>query len=159
MRYSLRTLFAVLGMLSVFSLTGPALAVEETNLNDDGLALHGFDPVAYHVAGEPVEGSDEFTSEHNGATYRFSSAANLALFISNPDKYAPAYGGYCSYGVRVGRKFDVDPEAWKIVDGVLYVQLDQGTHVVWLDDIEKNIAIANRIWPEIKDVSAQQLGQ
>ena len=155
----IRHLCAVLGVVGLIGIAGPALAVEEMNLNDDGLALHGYDPVSYHVQGQPTEGRAQFTADYQGATYRFATEANRDLFTGDPARYAPAYGGYCSYGVRVGRKFDVDPEAWKVVEGVLYVQLDQGTHVVWVDDMDKNIAIADRIWPSIREVSADKLGQ
>ncbi|MEO1160082.1 MAG: YHS domain-containing (seleno)protein, partial [Pseudomonadota bacterium] len=80
-----------------------------------GLAVHGFDPVAYFAEGKPAQGSAEFSVVHGDATYRFASASNMKAFRANPDKYVPAFGGYCAYGVAVGAKFDGDPRYWKIV--------------------------------------------
>lgn len=134
-------------------------AADEANISKDGVAIHGYDPVAYFKQSKPVKGSGGYTASHNGVTYQFSSAANQELFESDPDKYAPAYGGWCSYGVRVGRKFDIDPKAWKIVDDRLYLQLDLGTQKVWDKDLKKNIDIADRLWPQIKSTPAKALGQ
>jgi YHS domain-containing protein len=84
-----------------------------------GLAVHGHDVVAYFADGTPTAGSDEFAHVYDGATYRFASRANLDAFKADPAKYAPAYGGFCAYGVAVGKKFDGDPRFWKMVDGRL----------------------------------------
>ena len=79
--------------------------------------------------------------------------------MRNPEKYAPAYGGWCSYGVRVGKKLNIDPNAWKIIDGRLYMQLDLGTQKVWYKDWMKNIEIADRLWPSIQSTPADALGK
>lgn len=132
-------------------------AAEETNVTTDGVAMHGFDPVAYHRQNRPVKGKDQFAVPHDGATYWFASADNREAFLQAPDSYAPAYGGWCAYGVRVGRKFDTDPEAFRIVNGRLYLYLDLGTQKVWEEDVTRNIAIADRIWPSIQATPAEQL--
>jgi YHS domain-containing protein len=100
--------------------TGTALAGDvDKNLGADGLALEGYDPVAYFTEGEPTKGSADYTATHDGATYRFANAAHLAAFEADPDKYAPAYGGYCAFGLAMGQKVGSDPEVWEIVDGQL----------------------------------------
>lgn len=138
---------------------GAAFAADEVNVGPAGVALHGYDPVSYFDPGRPVAGKKSLSAGHAGALYLFSSRENLRKFIREPDKYAPAYGGWCSYGVRVGRKFDIDPHAWKISDGKLYLQLDLGTQKVWDKDRLKNIEIADRLWPSILSTPAEILGK
>lgn len=116
-----------------------------------GLAVHGYDVVAYHTAGKPVRGDAKFAIVHNEATYRFASEDNLNAFKANPAKYEPAYGGYCAFGVSVGAKFDGDPNYWKIVDGKLYLNLDNGIQQKWLSDVPAAIKKADATWPSIKD--------
>ena len=94
-------------------------------------------------------GSAKFATVYNDATYRFANRANLAAFEANPEKYAPAYGGYCAYGVSVGAKFDGDPRFWEIVDGKLYLNLNQDIQQTWVEDIPGNIEKADDNWTEI----------
>lgn len=114
-----------------------------------GLAVHGFDVVAYFTEGKPVQGDAEFAAVHKDATYRFASKENLDAFQANPGKYAPAYGGYCAYGVSVGAKFDGDPRYWKVVDGRLYLNLDEGIQQAWLKDVPGAIKKAEANWPDL----------
>ncbi len=114
-----------------------------------GLAVHGFDIVAYFTDKKPVQGDAKFALVHNDATYRFASNSNLNAFKANPAKYEPAYGGYCAYGVSVGAKFDGDPRYWKIVDGRLYLNLDAGIQQAWLKDVPGAIKKAEKNWPKL----------
>ena len=129
----------------------PALAGGPVNKTLLGNAIDGYDPVAYHTEGRPVEGSGDFTYEWMGATWRFASAENRDLFVADPETYAPAYGGYCAYGVAKGAKPGIDPEAWAIVDGRLYLNLSQKVQALWQEDIPGYIAKADQTWPTIKD--------
>lgn len=129
----------------------------ELNLDDKGVAIKGFDPVAYFTDGRPVAGSNLHFTEYKGAVYRFANASNLRTFNDNPDKFRPAFGGYCSYGVRVGRKFNIDPNAWEIVDGQLYLLLNAGTLSIWQKKKAENITIAGQIWPKIKSITDEEL--
>lgn len=112
------------GLLSaaLMGAMAPAQAADELNvvpgLSIAGapLALHGYDPVAYFTEGKPVRDSDELVHVHDGAAYRFSSEAHLETFRKAPARYTPQYGGFCAYGVSVGKKFDGDPHLWKIED-------------------------------------------
>ncbi|MBS1567181.1 MAG: YHS domain protein [Bacteroidetes bacterium] len=92
------------------------------NLNSAGLAIDGYDPVAYFTTGKAIEGSREYTFTIDGATYRFANAHNRDLFKSAPSKYQPQYGGWCAYAMGAsGEKVDVDPGTFKIIDGKLYL--------------------------------------
>ena len=135
----------------------PVSADHELNLNAHNVMLHGYDPVAYYQDHEPKKGNNAYQASHEGGTYYFESEQNRDLFIATAERYAPEYGGYCSYGIRVGKKFDIDPHAWLIVDGRLFFQLDQGTHLVWEKDLVNNINIADKTWPIIKSKSAAEL--
>lgn len=143
--------------LILASATG-ALARTDVNVDESGIAAHGFDLVAYFTEGVPVEGSRYHEREHDGVRYRFANAGNADIFAADPERYLPAYGGFCAYGVAMGKKFDTDPGAWVIVGDRLFFELDQGTRVVWKRDIPRNVAIADRIWPEIKLSPASSLG-
>ena len=100
--------------------------VSKFNLGKAGLALDGWDPVSYFPksdgsAGRPTKGKEQHVAVHRGAVYRFASAANRAAFLADPARYEPAYGGWCAYGMSQGDRVDVDPEAFRIDDGKLFV--------------------------------------
>lgn len=110
-------------------------------------ALRGYDPVAYFVAGEPVRGKPEFSSEWQGATYYFASADNRDRFRAQPEAYAPQYGGYCAYAVSQGYTAPTDPQAWKIVDDKLYLNYSTGVQQLWQKDVPGHIRAADMHWP------------
>ena len=134
----------------------PGQAAEEVNVKS-GFAVHGHDPVAYFTSGKPQEGVDAYTATHNGATYRFASAANRDAFKADPGRYAPQYGGYCAFGTAMGRKFDGDPNAWKIVDGKLYLNLNADVQKRWLSNVPGFVKGADNNWPKIESVADKQL--
>jgi YHS domain-containing protein len=114
-------------------------------------ALGGYDAVAYFEEGRPVEGSEDLTTEWRGATWRFSSPGNLAAFQANPSDYAPQYGGYCAYAVAKGGTAPGDPLVWRIVDGKLYLNLNEEIGLRWAQDIPGYIAKAEAKWPGVLD--------
>ncbi|MEM9161955.1 MAG: YHS domain-containing (seleno)protein [Cyanobacteria bacterium P01_F01_bin.4] len=116
---------------------------------DSGVAIRGADPVAYFNAGGYVAGSPNYTHEWGGATWQFSSAQNRDLFASNPTQYAPQYGGFCAWAVSRGYTAAIDPTAWKIVDGKLYLNFDARIQGRWAQDIPGNIARADQNWPGV----------
>lgn len=120
-------------------------------------AALGYDVVAYQAQGGPVRGSGDDLAVYNGETFLFSSGKNRKLFEADPAKYAPAYGGYCAYGVSVGKKFVGDPEVWKIVDGRLYLNLNKDVQKTWQKDIPGNIVKAEEAWPTIAEKSPSEL--
>ena len=119
--------------------------------------LNGYDPVAYFTDGKPMKGSGYHVAEYQGVTYAFASSGHKDLFDANPEKYVPAYGGYCAYGVAVGKKFVSDPEAWKIVEGTLYLNLDKNIQSKWAKDIPGYIKKADSNWQSIQDKAPSDL--
>jgi len=113
------------------------------------LAVSGYDPVAYFAAGRPVEGKSALEYEWNGTTWRFASAGNLAAFKASPEAYAPQYGGYCAWAVSQGYTAKSDPEAWRIVDGKLYLNYSRDIQKRWEQDIRGNIVKADANWPKV----------
>jgi YHS domain-containing protein len=139
----------LLAITALFFAAGTC-AAGEINLDRSGLALKGYDPVAYFKAGQPIEGKGEFTARHGGASYRFSNQANRDEFTASPEKFVPQYGGYCAYGVASGYKVGIDPEAWTIVDGKLYLNYSQSVRRRWREDIPGHIRKADAEWPALK---------
>lgn len=123
---------------------GPAAVFVE-----DGVAIRGADPVAYFTESDYVPGSAEYTHEWGGATWQFASAENRDLFASNPEQYAPEYGGFCAWAVSQGYTASIDPTAWKVVDGKLYLNYDAKVQNRWAKDIPGNIAKADENWPNV----------
>jgi YHS domain-containing protein len=114
-----------------------------------GVAVGGYDPVAYFTDGKPVAGSKDITLEHEGATWRFASEANREAFKADPAKYAPQYGGYCAYAVSQGYTAKGDPNAWSVVDGKLYLNYDLNVKKTWEKDTAGYISKANANWPGV----------
>ena len=125
--------------------TAPTYAV----FAEDGIAIGGADPVAYFSAGEYTPGSEEFTHEWEGATWQFSSAENRDLFAAKPEEYAPQYGGFCAYAVSQGGTAPIEPTAWEIVDGKLYLNFNDKIQKRWSKDIPGHIAKADKNWPGV----------
>jgi YHS domain-containing protein len=125
-------------------------AAAQSNVDSSGLALQGYDPVAYFTEGKPVAGKSEFVGKHGGATYRFASAANRDAFAAAPAKYAPQYGGWCAYGVAGGYKASIDPEAWTVADGKLYLNYNRVVRWRWASDIPGYVRKADEQWPAIQ---------
>ena len=125
------------------------------NLMGDSIGLVGYDPVAYFPegGGRPAKGLISISTEHDGVTYRFVSQENLNLFKKNPEKYLPAYGGWCAWAVpALGKRVDVDPQSFEIRNGKLYVfyrdkSLD--TRSLWLKDADGFITKGTEKWPEL----------
>src|SRR5690349_3995065 len=105
----------------------------------EGVAIRGYDPVAYFIESKPTKGSDQFQFEWKGATWKFANAENLKEFKSNPEKYAPQFGGYCAYGTAEGHKAPTSPDAWTIVDGKLFLNYDLDVRALWNEDQQKFI--------------------
>jgi YHS domain-containing protein len=127
----------------------PASAFEPVNKTSDGVAIKGYDPVAYFTDGKPVKGSKSFEYIWMGAKWHFSGSGHRDLFMKDPEKYAPKYGGYCAYAVSQGSTADIDPEAWNIVDGRLYLNLNKKIREKWSKDIPGYIKKADQNWPNI----------
>lgn len=138
---SRRSLGVVLGALALSTSLSATAAPPINTLGKTGLfsgpsdaAIVGYDPVAYFTVGKPVQGKDAFTTEWNGAKWKFSSAENLALFKGNPEKYAPQYGGYCAHGVAKDGLVSIEPDKFAVRDGKLYLNYNADVQERWLKD-------------------------
>ncbi|MEL7099806.1 MAG: YHS domain-containing (seleno)protein [Pseudomonadota bacterium] len=129
----------------------PARANTPRVYAEDGIAIDGTDPVAYFTQGAPVPGDPAITHDWAGATWRFATAANRDAFAADPEAYAPQYGGYCAWAVSEGYTASTIPDAWKIVDGKLYLNFSRRIQRRWERDIPGRIAAADSNWPEVLD--------
>jgi YHS domain-containing protein len=124
----------------------PVFAGELISTDSQNLALSGYDPVAYFTQSKPVEGNPDINLEWQGARWHFASAEHREMFSESPDKYAPRYGGFCAGGMSLGRKTVVDPKAWMIVDGKLFMGGSHGAIAYMEKDTEDKIAKADKNW-------------
>ncbi|WP_310378502.1 YHS domain-containing (seleno)protein [Flavobacterium sp.] len=137
----LLVLFVVLTTISIFA---------QSNLKN-GLALQGFDPVAYFESNKAIEGKKEITSAYNGAVYQFSSESNKEIFLKNPSHYEPEFGGFCAYGMSEGYEAPVKPEAFTIVKNKLYLNYNLKVKEMWAKEQNSRIEKAIVNWEKIKN--------
>ncbi len=128
------------------------------NTSADGVALHGYDAVAYFAVDNAVEGNNTYAYVWNGAKWLFSNAENLEKFKQNPETYAPQYGGYCSYAVSKGYTADGDPKAWKIVEGKLFLNYSPEVKDLWEKEQSDNIKKAEENWKGFKSKKPEHKG-
>jgi len=145
-------------LAAALAVTGAALPAAAAYAEDpiytgrfSNTAVGGYDAVAYHTEGEAVRGQRAFSTDWRGAEFRFASQANLDLFLSDPEAYAPAYGGYCAWAVSEGYTAKGDPQVWNIVDGVLYLNYNNQIQERWTADIPGHIESANANYPGLVD--------
>jgi len=143
-----------IGLILFFMLSTAVMAGNNFNSTP---AVQGYDVVSYQNAKRPVRGNGNFVVEYNSAVYLFSSEENQKIFSENPDRYAPAYGGFCAYGVSLGKKFVADPEVWRVTQNKLYLNLDTSIQAQWIKDIPSHIKTANAQWKVIKKKPYQSL--
>ena len=140
-----RSLALMIGFLLFIAVAYAKPPVFETRAG----AIRGYDTVAYFTQKKPVKGNDRYLLEWNGATWYFANAENRNHFKANPAKYAPQYGGYCAWAVANGYTASTDPNAWRIVDGKLYLNYSVGVQEKWSQDIPGNITRGDKNWPDV----------
>ena len=140
--------FSLLLGLTALACTGTS-PVARVNATSEGLAIKGYDPVAYFTEQKPVAGSIEFEHIWNGAKWRFATTEHRDLFKTDPEKYAPRYGGYCAYALSKGKIADIDPESWTVFNGKLYLNLNKDVQRLWMKDMQKYIRKADENWPHL----------
>ncbi len=159
MNVSMKSLrhFAAVTTLALLPMTA-ALASDE-NYVANGVAIGGFDTVAFHTQGKPMTGSPQFIAQYQNATWQFASAANRDLFVANPAKFAPAYGGWCSAGASKGKKVATKPDQfWAVVDGQLYLNSSDAAHnKLFLPDTTGVIRKGEMNWKTIYATPADKL--
>lgn len=117
--------------------------------NDSGLAIGGYDPVAYFTEQRPVWGNSKYTHQWQGVTWQFDSETNKKLFAANPEKYAPQYGGYCAYAVAKGAIAQGDPNSWSVIDNKLYLNYSPAIKQRWSNNINGYTSRADANWPKL----------
>lgn len=113
----------------------------------EGIAIKGYDPVAYFTESKAVMGDKMFSYKWSGADWHFTNEKHLSMFKENPEKYAPCYGGFCAYGVSDDHLSSTDPTAWTIVDGKLYLNYNTGVKKLFNKKLNENIMKAEKNWP------------
>lgn len=147
-----------LALASVLAFSGASFAVDiDHSADENDVAIQGYDPVSYFTASAAQQGSDQFTATYKNAIYKFTTAENRDAFKADPTQYAPQYGGFCAFGTAMGKKFDTDPNAWKVVDNKLYLNLSKDVQERWLADVPGFIEQANGNWGDIKDKNSEDL--
>jgi hypothetical protein len=151
----------LLGALALAALVGPLAATpalagvpgskSEVNLDAHGVALGGYDPVAYFDSGRPTHGLETIAASYGGARYLFASEAHRKTFLLDPQKYLPEFGGFCAVGTSFGEKVDVDPETGKVVKGKLYLNNSAKAQAIFDKDTPGTITRAEHNWPAVKD--------
>lgn len=119
------------------------------NLDKQGIALQGHDPVAFFTEKKPVKGDPKFQSTYKGGQYYFASAENKAAFDADPSKYEPQFGGFCAYGVSRGYTVPIKIEAFQIVNDRLLMQYDFGAQKSFNKDPQANLRKADENWPKL----------
>src|ERR1051325_51946 len=148
MKRKILTLIVTLGLttLSHAAEAGGKSLVLKTK---EGLAIQGYDPVAYFTDNKPAKGNPKISSEYDGAKYFFVSAAHKNLFDASPAKYAPAYGGYCGYAASINRLSPISPEWFQIEDGKLILQHNKKAFDLFNKELKPNVQKAEANWPSL----------
>jgi YHS domain-containing protein len=135
---------SIIGALAVLAHAGEAI-----NIDKNGLALQGYDPVAYFTDGKPIKGSPEFKATHEGATYQFASAAHRDLFNQLPAKYEPQFGGFCGYAASINKLAPIEVEYFQVLHDRLILQHNKKAWDLWHKDVEGNLKKADAKWPQL----------
>lgn len=130
-------------------ISSPAMAAKPPVFATDGIAINGFDPVAYFTESAPVKGDPAISSDWEGAKLIFASAENKAMYDADPAKFSPRYGGYCAYAVSKGGTATTDPDAWTVHEDRLYLNFSVDVRSIWQEDIPGNISRADANWPGV----------
>ena len=133
----------------VISLSAPAFAKGDVFVNNNGVAIKGYDTVAYFVSNKPQKGNQAFSHSYAGNTWLFANAANQKAFMANPAAYIPQYGGHCAFAASKNSVAPVDPKAWTIRDGKLFLNYSLTVREIWLPNVANNIVKANQNWPAL----------
>lgn len=148
---ALRHLIIAITLAVIMPLASAFAAPEIYTGRFSNTALQGYDTVAYFTEGRPVQGSSDFTTEYKGVVWKFSSQANLDLFLADPEAYTPQYGGYCAWAVAKGQLAKGSAQQWYIEDGKLYLNLNRNIKSRWIEDREALIEDADANWPTVLD--------
>lgn len=145
--------FAIAASLAIALVAPVGMAdssAKSVNVDSDNVAIKGYDSVAYFTNGQPMKGDPAFAFAWNGAQWRFANAAHRDMFASNPERYAPQFGGFCSMALTKGHLATVDPEVWTIVDGKLYLNFNKNGRDKFRQNTQENIKQAEANWNKVQ---------
>jgi YHS domain-containing protein len=143
----MKTFLLYVGALIAF--TALAHADEVVNVDKNGLALQGYDPVVYFTDCKPVKGAPQFTATYKGATYQFASADHKQLFEKAPAKYEPQFGGFCGYAASINKLAPIQVEYFQVLHDRLILQHNEKASKLWHQDVEGNLKKADANWPKL----------
>ena len=126
-------------------------AADKSSMNENTVAINGYDTVAYFTENRAVKGNPEYSYTWNEATWYFSKPENRDLFASNPERFAPQFRGHCAYGLAKGKLVEANPEEWTIVDGKLYMNYNRSFRDQWRQDKSAMVKKANENWAEVRN--------
>lgn len=145
-----KLLYSVVTVAALVVLTAPAFAANLVNVSGaSGIALDGYDPVAFFTDSKPLNGDPAISTTYDGAKYFFASKDHKVKFDADPQKYLPQYGGYCAFGAALGALFPVDISTWQVRNGKLYLNLNPAILEQFNKDFEGSIAKAEKNWPDL----------
>jgi YHS domain-containing protein len=152
--YRMSVLIVVLGIAGAMTLRGQTPGSINAS---GGVAVQGYDVVSYTAGQKAEKGSRAFSHDWRGVSWHFVSAEHRDRFAQAPEQFAPQFGGFCAYGVSRGYAVDVDPEAFAVVDGKLYLNYSKRVQRTWNDDRAGYIAKARQNWPKVSaDLDGKQ---
>ncbi|MEM8976263.1 MAG: YHS domain-containing (seleno)protein [Pseudomonadota bacterium] len=160
---NVKSALATAAILGTVAITPAAFAADEYNTSNGltavgkPLGMHGIDPVAFVNLGNRIAGSARQTATHDGVAYYFASAQSMKTFKANPARYLPQNGGFCTFGVSVGKKFDGDPKYAAVINDKLYVFLNEEIFRMFQKDQTGTIAKAAANWKKIRSTAATKL--
>ncbi|MFZ6654449.1 YHS domain-containing (seleno)protein [Undibacterium sp. TJN19] len=147
----------VLSTAAILTLAAiPGISAADTVANSV-IGARGYDLTTFFTSEKPAHGTGHHVASVDGVDYLFTSEENKKTFLANPEKYLPAFGGYCAYGASIGKKFVADPDVYDIVDNKLYFNLDTKIRAIWAKDIAGNISTANNNWKTIASKKPSEL--
>lgn len=138
----------IIGLLAAL----PGFA-DEAQFQVGGVALGGWDPVSYFTGQVAARGKHRYRFDYNGATWHFASESHRDRFAANPARYAPQYGGFCAYAVSQGQLVPVDPHAWTIHEGKLYLNYSTRVRAAWRADLEHHLELADENWEKLRGIT------
>ncbi len=152
--------WSLAGFLMAIAVATPVTAAEKTvSTGPDNVAIKGYDTVAYFTEAQATKGKSEFAFSWNDAQWYFANAAHRDMFASNPERYAPRFGGLCSMGLALGKRAIADPEAWTIVDGKLYLYFSKGAHDKFRRNTHENTKKAEANWDKKHEMPRAKVGK
>jgi YHS domain-containing protein len=139
----------IVTITALLTLARIATAGEALNVDKNGLALQGYDPVSYFTDNKPLKGDAKITASYKGGTYHFSSNEHKKAFESNPAKYAPQFGGFCGYAASINKLAPIQVEYFQVLHGRLVLQHNEKAWTLWHQDVEGNLKKADANWPTL----------